>query len=277
MDRAEALRSIGENLIEYIQKRVTVDYDNHLQRPVSFLFDGRTHRINRILDRFRMAETQAVNAFMVSTENGQVYCLVFQPGDVNQCRPVILGSWVLSFRILEDGELMALYRADRKTVVDRTFMRVVEFHGGLCPDLVLGKKLCEYVLKRYSSGLGPESGWSILAEIRTPALDAIQVMLGATLGNRRLRIMDSGRHRYTVLPATGQKAARLSLRRHHESSAAECRLPNKKLETRQGTLDEKVHFQVLLDNRVKHLMNLSPEDLFMVEPIHSGCLDRSLN
>jgi hypothetical protein len=114
MERAEVLRSIREDLLEYIQKRVTVEYDSHRQRPVSFLYDGRTHRINHVLDRFRMVETQAVNAFMVSTESGQVYCLVFQPGDVNQCRPVFWGSWVLSFRILEDGELMAFYRADRK-------------------------------------------------------------------------------------------------------------------------------------------------------------------
>jgi len=277
MKRDEVLRSIQEDLLEYIQKKVTVEYDNHRQRPVSFLYDGRTHRIDQALDRFRMVETQPVNAFLVCTDGGQVYCLVFQPHDVDGCPPIQAGFWVLSFRVLEDGELMALYRADRKTVVDNTFKRVVEFHGRLCPDLVLGKKLCECLIKRHASGGGPDGEWSVVAENRTPALDAIQVMLGVTLGNRRLRIMDSGRHRYTFLPETGQGAIRLSLKRHHDSNAAEYRLLAKKLETRQGTLDEMVHFQVLLDARVKHLMHLSPEDLFDVEPIHSGCVHRSLH
>ncbi|MFP4037594.1 MAG: FmdE family protein, partial [Desulfobacteraceae bacterium] len=169
MKREEVLRSIHEDYLEYIQKKVPVEYDNHRQRPVSFVYDGRTHQIDHALDRFRMVETQPVNTFLVRTDGGQVYCLVFQFHDVNGSRPIRAGCWVLSFRVLEDGELMA-------------FKRVVEFHGRLCPDLVLGKKLCEYVLNRYASRGGLDGGCSMVAENITPALDAIQVMLGTTLG-----------------------------------------------------------------------------------------------
>jgi formylmethanofuran dehydrogenase subunit E len=38
MDRAEALRSIRYDLLEYIQKRVSVDFDNVMQMPVCFTF-----------------------------------------------------------------------------------------------------------------------------------------------------------------------------------------------------------------------------------------------
>jgi formylmethanofuran dehydrogenase subunit E len=41
---------------------------------------------------------------------------------------------------------------------------------------------------------------AIIAENSTSALDAIQIMLGATLGNQRLKVMDLGKHNYTVIP-----------------------------------------------------------------------------
>jgi hypothetical protein len=43
MDRAEALRYIQHDLLEYIQKKVKVDFDNARQIPVSFTFGEYLH------------------------------------------------------------------------------------------------------------------------------------------------------------------------------------------------------------------------------------------
>ncbi|MGD8387723.1 MAG: formylmethanofuran dehydrogenase subunit E family protein [Desulfobacteraceae bacterium] len=277
MNREEALRSIHEDLLEYIQKKVKVDYDNQKQRPASFLYHGKTHLIDEILGRFRLLESRSVNAFLVRVVGGDVYCLVFQPWDVNQRRVICKGFWVLSFRVLGDEEIMAFYREDRKLAVAEALKGVVEFHGRLCPDVVLGEKLCEYVQKLCSSSAESVGGLSIVAENGTAALDAIQLLLGATVGNRRLRIMDYGEHHYTFLCQSGHHGFRLSLRHQHKGSDVEYRALEQKFETHQSTMDEAVRFQALVDERVKHLMGLSPEALFGVEVLQTGCVDRSLH
>ena len=46
----------------------------------------------------------------------------------------------------------------------------------------------------------------------TSALDAIQVLLGATVGNRRLAVMDFGKHNYTVFSRPVNRGWRLRRR-----------------------------------------------------------------
>ena len=273
MDRAEALRSIQDDLLEYIQKKVKVDFDNARQVPVSFTYKGKTHSIRDVLGRFRTFQSHPAHAFLVRSKgDADVYFLMFQTCDDHPApslHPVRAGFWVLSFRVLGDRELMAFYREDRKMLINITFKRVVDFHGHLCPDLVLGGKLCEYVQKLCAQGNDPAGGVSIIAENSTSAVDAIQVLLGATVGNQRLQIVDFGRHTYTLLPGSRKRGFKLSLRRRHYGDEVEYNALEEKIVTQRVMLDEVVQFQSFLDARVKHLMGLSPEDLFEVTPVRS--------
>ena len=70
------------------------------------------------------------------------FFLCFQFCDLNQHGDIREGYWVLCFRIIKDFEIMALYREERKVLFNMGFKCVVDFHGHLCPDWVLGAKLC---------------------------------------------------------------------------------------------------------------------------------------
>ncbi|MGM0665126.1 MAG: hypothetical protein ACQET7_13215 [Thermodesulfobacteriota bacterium] len=65
MNKEAALRSIHEDLLEYIQGKVKVDYDNLRQEPTSFRYNGKTHWIDETLGRFRILESRSVDAFLV--------------------------------------------------------------------------------------------------------------------------------------------------------------------------------------------------------------------
>ena len=212
MEKPEALRSIAYDLVEYIQKKVTVDFDNAGQMPLSFLFSGKIHKVGKVLGRFRTRKTSPPYAFLVCSEGDEVYFLYFHPWIRDQRSHIHSGCWVLCFRILADRELMAMYREGRKMLIHATFKRVVDFHGHLCPELVLGGKACQYAQKLFSSNGKPEGGLSIIAENSTSALDAIQIILGATVGNQRLKIMDFGKHNYTFIDKNGRTGLRLSMR-----------------------------------------------------------------
>lgn len=267
MDKTEALRSIRYDLLEYIQQRVWVDFDNAMQDPVGFHFNGNKHVVHEVLGRFRTHAKHHINAFLVNANGDEVYFLYFQLCDMDQRGAFNPGFWVLSFRIFNDRELMSFYREDRKMLVNMALKRVIDFHGHLCPDLVLGGKACEYAQKLLSENKDLEAGVTIIAENCTSALDAIQILLGATVGNQRLQVMDFGKHNYTFLFKNGHNSTKLSLRRQRYGDEDEFRTLEQKIMKDQVTLEEVVDFQKLLDNRVKQLLALSPEDLFDIERI----------
>jgi formylmethanofuran dehydrogenase subunit E len=270
MDKSEALRSIRYDLLEYIQKKVKVDFDNAGQVPVSFTFGGKTYVVGEVLGRFRTREEHPLNAFLVNASSGEVYFLYFHLFDLNRHGTVREGCWVLRFRILNDHELMAFYREDRKMLLNMALKRVVDFHGHLCPDLVLGCKLCEYVQRLIAENGELAGGMSIIAENCTSALDAIQILMGSTVGNQRLLVMDFGKHNYTILSKKVKNGFKLSLKRQHYCDEDAYNSLEQKITSRQVVLEDAVQFQKLLDNRVRHLLSLSSEDIFVVEPIESA-------
>ena len=262
MERVEAFRSISYDLVEYIQKEVHVDFDNAAQTPLSFSFAGREHQIGEVLGRFRTDSRDEAPGFLVCAENNQTYFLYFQSRDPKRVATIQPGCWVLCFRILMDEELMALYREDRKMLIHMTFKKIVDFHGHLCPDLVVGGKACQYVQELISSKAFPDHNISIIAENSTSALDAIQIMLGATVGNQRLQIMDFGKHNYTIIGKNGETGVKLSLCPQFYGDEEKYNALEQKIIRNRMTLDEMVGFQELLDRRVKRLLSLSHQDLF---------------
>lgn len=265
MDREEALRAISEDQLDYIQKPVSVNFGASGRLPVSFTVSGIKHVIADVLERFRIGSEQPVNAFLVRTDTNHVFLLYFQFIAFIRPRPMLGGFWVLSFRILNDYELMALYRRERKMIVNMALKRIADFHGHLCPDLVLGSKLCEYIQKLLPTNKTASGIAAIISENCTSALDAIQILLGVTLGNQRLKVMDFGKHNYTVIPKSAPSGFRLILnlqtfKDENEYQRLSCKMLDKTI-----VMDEVVKLQTLLDERVKYLLKQPPESLFRIE------------
>ncbi|MBL0700103.1 MAG: formylmethanofuran dehydrogenase subunit E family protein, partial [Desulfosarcina sp.] len=257
MDAAEALRSIRFDLLEYIQEKVIVDFDNDGRLPVEFARKRKKYNINKVIGFFRTRSNLPINAFLVKTGDEEVYFLYFHFMDSISRSPLNAGCWVLSFRILHDHELMALYRRERKMLLNMTLKRVVDFHGHLCPELVVGAKVSEYAQKLF-----PDRGFSLIAENSTSAIDAIQVLLGITIGNQRLKVMDFGKHNYTFTLKDKQKAFMLSLKKLRYNDEEEYRMLYSKIKSSEVTIDEVVDFQKILDHRSRTLLELNLDELF---------------
>ena len=262
MNVAEALRSIRYDLLEYIQKNVRVDFDNALQMPVCFILGGKKYVVHEVLGRFRVQEKPIINGFLVKADNEEIYFIYFQWSNWNQGSPSNRSFWVLSFRVLNDRELMFLYREDRRMLLNVTLKSVVDFHGHLCPELVIGGRVCEYAQKFL-----PDGNISLLAENCTSAIDAIQVLLGVTFGNQRLKVFDFGRHNYTFLLKDKKKGIRLSLKKLRYGDEDEYRKLWEKITKSEATFNDVVDYQRLLDNRIRVLFELNFGDMFDVEEV----------
>jgi len=262
MDATEALRSIRFDLLEYIQEKVIVIFDNDGRLPVEFTRNREKHNINKVIGFFRTRSNLPVNAFLVETGDEDIYFLYFHFLDSIPGSPFDIGCWVLSFRVLKDRELMGLYRRDRKMLLNITLKRVVDFHGHLCPDLVIGARVSEYAQKFL-----PDRGFSLIAENSTSAIDAIQILLGITVGNQRLKVMDFGKHNYTFMLKDKQKAFMLSLKKLRYNDDDEYRMISNKIRNSEATIDDIVNFQRILDHRSKTLLGLNFDELFDLKEV----------
>ncbi len=81
-------------------------------------------------------------------------------------------------------------------LVNMILKRITDFHGHLCPELVIGAKFCEYVMQLINQKGEKYSNIFVVSENSTSAVDSIQILLGTTIGNQRLKIFDTGKHNY---------------------------------------------------------------------------------
>ena len=108
---------------------------------------------------------------------------------------------------------------------------------------------------------------SIVAENSTSALDAIQVLLGATMGNQRLRIMDHGKHVYTLITTGADLALRFALKPQTFDGGDEYQRLADSMTKNRLDMENVVKFHHLLDNRVACLLSRKPEELYTVQPV----------
>jgi formylmethanofuran dehydrogenase subunit E len=90
--------------------------------------------------------------------------------------------------------------------------KAVEFHGHLCPGLVIGYRASQAAMARLASGRAADEELVAIVHTDGCGVDALQVLLGCTLGKGNLIYKDSGKQVYIVgNRATGQ-AVRVALR-----------------------------------------------------------------
>ncbi len=92
----------------------------------------------------------------------------------------------------------------------KTFEEVVRFHGHACPGLAFGFRAAQAALERLGERSRDEELVAI-AENRSCAVDAIQVLCGCTLGKGNLIINDYGKQVYTFMKRPGGQGIRLAV------------------------------------------------------------------
>ena len=152
-------------------------------------------------------------------------------------------------------------------LVNMTLKRVADFHGHICPELALGGKFCEFVQSLLEEGTLNNSGLSIISENTTSALDAIQVLLGVTIGNQRLMVMDYGKHNYTLLSRQQVRGWKLKLKVQYYDDEDSYHSLEEKIYNKQALFEDMVQFQQLMDARVRQILELSPKELFSIEEV----------
>jgi len=258
----EILRSIDKKEVEFIQRRVKVDYNNRLQSPLSFFYQNRKHNVTGLLGTFRGDLSPRDITYLVMTQDEDVYLLYLHFHDPSSQSCLSPCYWILGFRVLRAEELMFFFREERKMLVNMELKRATDFHGHLCPDLVIGCKAYELAMKTLCHRENLDGGFIVIAENTTSAIDAIQCLSGCTLGNQRLKIHDFGKHKYTFLNSRTGLGVQLSLREQGFGDEPQHIELEEKVEKGEAMVEDVAYLRRLLDARVKMLLSLRHDELF---------------
>jgi formylmethanofuran dehydrogenase subunit E len=88
---------------------------------------------------------------------------------------------------------------------------VVEFHGHICPGLVLGYRVSIVALKEFGDRAEDEEIVAIV-ENNSCAVDAVQVVTGCTFGKGNLIFKDYGKQVYTFIKRPSGESLRISVK-----------------------------------------------------------------
>lgn len=206
MNISQALKRIDDESIQVLRRSVRVDFDHSGKKPRAFYINHQIHEIVSAIGPFAGDLTENDSLYIVHTADQLTYVLHgYRQMQHAALMDNDLDSWTLDARILRDEELMSFFREEQCMLVNVDLKRIADFHGHLCPELVIGARAVEHALKTLQKHEEIQSNFFVIAHNQTSALDAIQYLTGCTLGNQRLVVNDWGKHRYQFISgATGR-------------------------------------------------------------------------
>lgn len=142
------------------------------------------------------------------------------------------------------------------------FKPIIAFHGHLCPGLTIGYRAANAARK--ALGLDRDQDEELVAVVENDAcgVDAVQYLLGCTLGKGNLIFRDLGKQAFTIFRRKDGKAIRLVLRGSIGSSDPAAIALRRKVMSGQGTTEELRQVEQQKMQRTGNLLAASDEDLF---------------
>ena len=169
-------------------------------------------------------------------------------------------------------------------MVDRKLIeKAKEFHGHLCPFLVLGLRISEIAMKRLSMDISKEEQtvgeeFLVIAEVNNCMVDGIQVGTGCTLGNNSLIYVDTGKNAATFVRRDTWKGVRIYvdsekiISKYFPEEANE--LFDKVVRKRQGTNEDQERLWKLWEELAYKMAEI-PEEDFEIEEVEVEEIERA--
>lgn len=137
----------------------------------------------------------------------------------------------------------------------------IQFHGHICPGLLIGVRAAELAQKQM--GIGQDSDEELVAIVENDncSVDAIQAILGCTLGKGNLLLKDYGKNVWTVISREAGHAVRIAQRFGSVSGPASERFRelSEKISLSEEEAAEK---ELLIGELFEKIMSMPAEELF---------------
>lgn len=146
------------------------------------------------------------------------------------------------------------------------FNNVAQFHGHVCPGLSIGYRVAVLAVNHFKDRSEDEELVAI-AENRSCAVDAIQVINGCTYGKGNLIFKDYGKHVYTFFKRGENKALRISLKPNALPQDDKHTALFAKLRAGTASPEEAKEFRASHDAKSQKILTMPEEELFWVKEV----------
>ena len=138
----------------------------------------------------------------------------------------------------------------------------VTFHGHICPGLIIGYRAAKLAAKALDIRRDKDEELVAVVENDACGVDAIQWLLGCTLGKGNLIFRDQGKHAFTIFRRDTGKAVRLVYKGQAGANTPEGIVLRKKVMEGTASTEEKAQFEVQKNQRMREMMEAADGELF---------------
>lgn len=144
----------------------------------------------------------------------------------------------------------------------------IEFHGHLCPGIVIGYRVGTYAAEQFKDRSEDEE-LVVVVENKSCAVDAIQVINGCTFGKGNLVFKDLGKHVYTFFKRGERNALRISVNPRKRSNDEKYNELFPKVRNGTATAEELEEFRKRHAEKAYAILDIPVEELFTVKNVET--------
>ena len=142
------------------------------------------------------------------------------------------------------------------------FKEAAKFHGHICPGLAMGYRVAKYVKEHYPRSKDEEL--VCIAENKSCSVDAVQSLLGCTVGKGNLILVDNGKQVFTFYSRNQNRALRIYFKGDVFQGMDALR-QKAAMENLSG--EEKKEFEGLRSRVIEEILSGKDEDLLSVKEV----------
>jgi len=150
-------------------------------------------------------------------------------------------------------------------IIPEDLKAAITFHGHLCPGLIIGYRAAKLAAKELELHRDKDEELVAVVENDACGLDAIQWMLGCSIGKGNLIFRDQGKQAFSIFRRDTGKAVRLVFQGQAGASSPDGMALRKKVMTGAATAEEKAQFEAQKTERMRQMLAASDEELFSIK------------
>lgn len=151
--------------------------------------------------------------------------------------------------------------------VNNDWDKAVDFHGHSCVGLALGFRAGQVALERLNSLRAPDEELIAIVETDNCALDALQVLLGCSMGKGNIFFRDYGKNVFTIGRRDTGQAVRIAVKALDHVLDDEFGPLRARVFGGTASAEEVAAFRKIMDEETKRILSLPEEELFKIEAV----------
>ena len=144
------------------------------------------------------------------------------------------------------------------------FKKCADFHGHICPGLVIGYKAAKIGMERLNEQRAEDEEIAAIVETDACCSDAVQVLTGCTFGKGNFIYKDHGKMVFTFFSRKTGQGVRLSMKHGAMGLGDEHRELMQKVMSGSATQEEQKRFEELHTERSCLILEQPAEELFNI-------------